>query len=451
MKDLHHEQTVKKFQPLSNEDHTDTNRELSLFSIVLITFLLLGVPVLFAINTFVEWKLASLIVYPLLLTFLLSVALNYNRVFKNVIHVLFYVFFAILVLSSVFAKTIFTTINIQFGSLYLCFIWFSVFISIYYIVRTKREYKFSAVLMDIIGLLILTSVLLSYIGPKYLGFSFGEISYSDNGIRAFGPFGDQVGFALGYFVLRSFVRGRWISVVFYVIAILSTGTRGAILSVALGVLWLIIQMIVRRQEYYRIQFRVILISLLVLASSISFLYSSYGENTLVRLGEALQNQDSLYQRKIAIQLGVAIYFDNPVLGVGYLGFNRLGEAYNFNRYTAIGGDAQRGLFTAQNQFVQTATDAGTLGLFFLLLLLWMLFRELKRGYLRVEKVYEPDLIAATAWLIALVLGNQAAVWILPATITGYIFALVMGLSLALIGLHKPTSQPSMPVIQFKNH
>lgn len=419
-----------KYSPPLGYDNT-AGQVTSLASLLLVIGVIVGVPVLFAVEVLADKELSNFIIYPLLLLFILTVALNQKQIFSNKAHKIFYLYFFTLLFATILAGTIFSSVYTQIITLGMCFIWATVFISIYHIVKTPGQYRIAMRLLDIVGIAIALSVFLSYIGPEYFGFSFGEIIYAP-GIRAFGPFGDQVGFVLSYFMLRSFVYNRWLSVAIYLAAILFTGTRGAVLSVTVGIVWLIFQLLTDKEDYSKVRYRAIPILILVIAGAFFFLSSPYGETTLSRFEDLLLGEDTLLQRRTAIEYGVRVYLDYPILGVGYLGFNRLSDAYNFYQYLSFGSDAQRGMYTAQNQYVQTATDAGTPGLLLLLIFLLTLLNEHTRGRSLANRLDKLDLLCSSAWIIAMALGNQAAVWILPATVTSYFFFLMMGLSLSLI-------------------
>jgi O-antigen ligase len=250
-------------------------------------------------------------------------------------------------------------------------------------------------------------------------------------IRAFGFFGDQVGFVLGYFLLRCFIYKKWFILLVYAIAILLTGTRGAVISVSFGILLAVFQSVSDKNSRNRLLGSIASIIILTSIIATILLSTAYGQNAVDRFVNIFQGEDVLYQRRVAIQLGLQIYSDNPILGVGYLGFNRLSQTYNFGQNFAVDSDINRGTFTTQNQYVQAATDAGTFGLIALIIFLYYLLREIKRQQYKVSPKYSRDMIVAFSWAGAMIFGNQAAVWILPTNITGYLFFLIMGLSLIL--------------------
>lgn len=423
---------IKQNMPASF--HNQRSSITALLTLLIIIYLIVGVPTLFGIQSLVEITISNLIIYPLLLLFIAIFSLNHTVFFESLVHKFFYLYFLFLLIATLFAKTIFTDVRTQIITLGMSFIWLSSFISIYYSIRSLSQYNVIMKLLDMVGTGIAISVFLSYVGPEYLGFSFGEIYYGQQ-TRAFGPFGDQVGFILGYFALRNFAHAKWLKTILHFIAIFFTGTRGAILSVFIGTLWLIIQLSINKRNseinLYRVAFGIFSVTI----GAFSFFSSSYGESIFNRFW----SDESTVARQTAIVFGMRVYLDHPVLGVGFLGFNRLGNAYNFYQNFAFGSDAQRGMFTAQNQYIQAATDAGTFGLLLLLLFLLTLIRELHQGRHLLNGSYYLDVTSILSWVVAMAIGNQAAVWILPANITGYMFFLINGLTLGLLRLHKQGS------------
>lgn len=402
-----------------------------IFSISIIFFLIIGVPAFFVVNGAFGIDRFYLASYCLAVLFIFLVNIKYGHVLKNKLHLFFYLYFLLLLMATFVSKFLFYDVYSQFITLLNSFIWCSVFISIYFLVITEWQYDIAVKMLDYLGLIIAFSVFLSYIGAQYMNRSFGEVFNDGQQIRAFGFFGDQVGFVLSYFLIRCFAYKKWFGFILYAIAILLTGTRGALISLSFGILLVLFQSFSNKNSRNRLINSIA--SIIILTSIIAtILFStSYGQNAVDRFVSIFQGEDALHQRRVAIQLGLQIYSDNPILGVGYLGFNRLSQTYNFGRNFAVDTDVNRGTFTTQNQYVQAATDAGTFGLITLVVFLYYLLRELKRQQYKVSDKYSRDMIVAFSWAGAMIFGNQAAVWILPTNITGYLFFLIMGLSLIL--------------------
>jgi O-antigen ligase len=88
--------------------------------------------------------------------------------------------------------------------------------------------------------------------------------------------------------------------------------------------------------------------------------------------------------------------------------------------------AENGLSRTTNQLLQTATDGGALAL--LLLVLFVVC--ICRGALRIAKSPDasPAIVGLQLWLIAVMVGNQGALWLLSDTATGFFVFAVAGMT-----------------------
>lgn len=434
MQDLHSQPITQSAQsanyPTVASPLTRALPRASILSFALVAYMIIGVPVLFAINILQEEEVGRGIPLTLLVAFIVLAFLNHKDLLRQRVRRFFFLYFLTLLFTGGLALVATNPFaeSAQLTSLLSFFSWSSVFISIYYLTSDFRVYQFAVRLVDKLGLALAFSVYLSYIGPEFLEFSFGEVQRTTTVVRAFGPFGDQVGFALSYFALRGLTRQKWLIAILCLGAILFTGTRGAVISLAIGAVWLVINL--------RGQSRRVVKIALVTGLAVLLYVSIFQNEGFSRFEDVLLNDDALLQRRSAIELGFRIFADNPVFGIGYLGFNRMIDQYGFVHYFEIGSDIVRGAYTAQNQYLQTATDAGVLGLAALGLFLGSVWIEFRRARHHVADKLLLDLFASSAWVVALVLGNLAAVWLLPAAITSYLFCLVTGLTLGLIRLQE---------------
>jgi hypothetical protein len=53
-----------------------------------------------------------------------------------------------------------------------------------------------------------------------------------------------------------------------------------------------------------------------------------------------------------MEMGLHAFLDYPVLGVGYLGFNSIARSYDSTGFIDSEEAMKRGVFTAQNQYLQ---------------------------------------------------------------------------------------------------
>ena len=90
-------------------------------------------------------------------------------------------------------------------------------------------------------------------------------------------------------------------------------------------------------------------------------------------------------------------------------------------------DLARGSWSAQNQWVQVAAEAGIPGLVAFLAFV----RALIAGGRRIASGHGCDVTfgqAVNSYVIAIVIGNQSAVWLLPMASSGYVMLALAGIS-----------------------
>lgn len=389
---------------------------------IAIVFAICGVPVLYGAYQWLGIQNAAP-VYALAFALAGLILLTRSKsLLRRRAHALFYLLFAVLLVATllVWPRAGFTQFYEQVKSLALCFIWSSPFFVLYFLISDRPELRFAYRALAITGLIVSLSVLADYVMWTRFGISFGEIVDSQGQLRAFGPLGDQVGFVIILFALRALQRRDWVALAFHTTAIVLTGTRGALLALVVGVLWLLV--VVPFSEPARSGQRIrTIVSTLVLSVVlvVSLLSTPLGESTYNRLFEGDALQSGLLQRAGAMQLGVKIFGDNPLIGVGYLGFNSLSDEYGFWKYFKPGADVERSAYTANNQLIQTATDAGIFGTLAFLALFATIVRNCRRARMQASGEDRHELVSIESWLAAILIGNQAAVWLLPSAATGY--------------------------------
>jgi O-antigen ligase len=138
-------------------------------------------------------------------------------------------------------------------------------------------------------------------------------------------------------------------------------------------------------------------------------------------------QWTLGYRMASLNVALAIFESNPVVGVGYYGFRS--NAWSHNPTMFFDQFDEHYLGTVPNQYLQTVTDAGLLGLLTLLVLLWAVVRLL------VDAAHDnssrtTEFCGLSAWAIGLLIGNQSAAWLLPYSVVGHIFFVIAGLAVA---------------------
>jgi O-antigen ligase len=225
-------------------------------------------------------------------------------------------------------------------------------------------------------------------------------------------------------------------------ALLLTATRGAVVCLVVGVVLYLVAVpprVAPSRRRWLASAAALLVAAVVWASPLSAVL----RNRLFE--ESLTSGPSF--RLIAIETGTAVFRDNLVLGLGFNGFGAARPAVYADWRNPT--QAANGLSRTANQYLQTATDGGVLALVLLLLFVACCCRQA----LRIARSREssPELAGAQLWLIAVLIGNQGALWLLSDTSTGFFVFAVAGITARvsllerrrLAGLpgHRPQSLP----------
>ncbi len=105
--------------------------------------------------------------------------------------------------------------------------------------------------------------------------------------------------------------------------------------------------------------------------------------------------------------------DNPLFGVGYMGYQPSLERYGGNQFFDL-SKSDGGSANANNQVLQTLTDSGLPGLVAFVGLVFCMGRSFRNiAARRDERFFSAFYRGALIWLLALVFGCLAAVWLLP--------------------------------------
>ena len=287
--------------------------------------------------------------------------------------------------------------------------WASVYVVAYSAVRTQEGVLRLVKWIFAVGVLITLTVYASRL------FYVGEVIIDREGaIRAFGPLGDQVGFVVVLPALISLVSGRFLLFGVHLGALFLTSTRGAIACLALGVV--VYFMLILSGSVSSARRRLasaaaaVLIAVVIWVTPISAVLMGRLSSPTFRLQ--------------AIELGVEIVRQNPLVGVGFNGFDRSRPAVAEDWLTpAI---TANGLSRASNQYVQTATDGGLPALLLLLLFSAIVIRNA----LSVMRAHgsTAELFGCQLWLISMLIGNQTSLWLLSSTASGFFIFAVAGVT-----------------------
>jgi hypothetical protein len=247
-----------------------------------------------------------------------------------------------------------------------------------------------------------------------LGWNFGEIiEQRDGPFRAFGPLGDQVAFVVVLPALISLVAGRPLLFGLHLSALLLTGTRGAMVCLAVGILVHLLRA-TRRPSRHGWRLRSTVATALVGA----VLWLSPVSATL------RDRFSSPTMRTAAFEAGIDVVREHPLLGVGFNGLDANRSAVAEDWTTPL--QAANGLSRASNQYIQTAVDGGVGALLLLLLFVGVSIRNA----LRVMQWREvtPEVLGTQLWLISMFVGNQGSLWLLSNTVSGFFTFAIAGLA-----------------------
>ena len=255
---------------------------------------------------------------------------------------------------------------------------------------------------------------INFFGASH-GITIGEVQGIERGeVRYFGPVGDSVGFVLLLGYLAALCFGRLVLAGVFLGAIALTAGLGAIFAATVGTaLFLLFSRhapafgaSVRRSAW--------MLPALVLGGIVAgVFYARPAIGPLLDRLAAGRYESSGSQRLASASVAQAMILDNPMLGVGYLGYqtvlDRYGGAKVFNLEKLDGSTAN-----ANNQFLQALTDSGLSGFAAFILLIFCAARSLLKVAMHREEAFVSTLyLAAFLWLLSQVFGNLAAVWLIP--------------------------------------
>jgi O-antigen ligase len=295
----------------------------------------------------------------------------------------------------------------------------AIFFLFYYSVTCVEELRQADRYFQSVGLTVTLSVYLSIALYLTIGFQFGEVQDTQGLTRYFGPLGDQVGFIIALFCFRELLVGRALLAIFHGAAIFATGTRGALLTLFVGLLMVYFSGR-KRQKNAPLWVKLVAVALVV------FLVAVFGTMMVTRLTDVEHLGSGLTQRSLSMLLGLKVFLGNMLTGVGYSGF----------RFAALGYDpealfpefALNVITNTQNQLLQVATDAGIPGVIAFLLLMKIIYKALKSAEETAKDESRYSFGAGRIWLVALLVGNQTAVWLLQGSIISYLFWVLVAMT-----------------------
>ncbi|HXD17277.1 MAG TPA: O-antigen ligase family protein [Vicinamibacterales bacterium] len=250
----------------------------------------------------------------------------------------------------------------------------------------------------------------------FAGIPFGEfLQFRDGSFRAFGPLGDQVSFVVILPALVALAEARPVAFAVHFGALLLTATRGALLALVAGIVVFLLVMVTRKLRASRqTRGRGAVWGLFSIGVAALIMASPVASNIRERITMAPTNEEYSF-RWTAITAGVDLVAEHPLLGVGFNGFGDRRRAIAEDWLATAASEA--GLARTANQYVQTATDGGLPAAFALLLFVGLTLRNAWRAI--GWRAATAELVGTQLWLIAVLLGNQGAPWLLSDAVSGF--------------------------------
>ena len=270
----------------------------------------------------------------------------------------------------------------------------------------------------------------NYVGAGR-GIIIGEVQGLERGeLRYFGPIGDSVGVVLLLGYVASLCYANVPGVALFLGGIVLTAGVGALL--AAGVATVLFVLIGSRtpavQRFLRRYLAAVPIALLVAVIGLAVFAKPLTQTLLSRF-TTKSYESSGAQRSASAQLAGAMFTNNPILGVGYMGYERALERYGGEKFFDL-EHPDGATANANNQLLQSLADGGLLGLAAFLLLI----AASTRLFLRVSRCSDPMVgtffLAAAIWLLAQLFGNLAATWLNPSAFVARFLWITLGLAVA---------------------
>ena len=265
------------------------------------------------------------------------------------------------------------------------------------------------------------------------GFIIGEVQGMERGeVRYFGPVGDSIGFVLllGYVV--ALCGARPVGVLLFAGGIVLTAGLGAVFG--LGVATVLVVLFGWKKEvlhgFARRWLWIIPTLLLVLLVAVATVGRPLAATLLDRV-QSGRFQESGGQRKATATMALRMIAANPLTGVGFLGYASALERYGgrefFNLDKIDGGTAN-----ANNQWLQALTDSGLPGLCaFVAVAATAALRLFRTGAGSADRSLQIFFRGAGLWLGTQLLGNLAAVWLVPSSYVARLLWVMLGIAIAL--------------------
>ena len=248
----------------------------------------------------------------------------------------------------------------------------------------------------LISLISVSSVLLE---------AAGLTSYETHGNRYFGFMGDGVAWLISFTAIYFIVRGKYFVALFNIIALLQTQSRGALIVFLSAILLFMIFCPNKIGKNF-------LIKLGIVAFFI-FALSLFQEELSDILDRFLDTNITDNDRTRTIKYTFDIFTMNPLTGSGYDAHHYAYEKSGFSNM-ASGSELWQ---TTSSTWVQILADSGLIGFVPFSVYVFLVLRKALRTIRTHASGPEYHaLVGLSVWLIAFLLLNHSAAWLLPGSL-----------------------------------
>jgi O-antigen ligase len=277
------------------------------------------------------------------------------------------------------------------------------------------------------------------------GLTIGEVQGIERGeVRYFGPVGDSVGVVLLLGYLASLCFANLAGAALFLGGILLTAGIGAVLATAVAttLFFMLGMRTAPVRDFARQKLWLLPLVALVGVSALTFFAKPLTKTLLDRFATGGYASSSA-QRSVSASLGVEMIIDNPLLGVGYMGYERALASYGGAKYFDL--DKPDGAqANANNQILQALTDSGLFGLLAFAAFVFCAARLFLRIAWRSDDPFlSTFFLAACIWLLAQLFGNVAAVWLNPSSFVARLLWVALGVAVVVARLLPATEEAAL--------
>ncbi len=287
----------------------------------------------------------------------------------------------------------------------------------------------------------------NFLGASH-GFIIGEVQGIERGeLRYFGPVGDSVGFVLLLGYLLALCYGRVVLALLVLASIALTSGLGSMFAAAVATGFFLI--FVRQAPAFGAAVRGMVWALPAICFGVIVVVVFFSKTLLGPMLNRAENhgfENSGAQRLASATMATEMILDNPVLGVGYMGYERALDHYGGDRFFNL-AKHDGGTANANNQYLQSLTDGGVPGFIAFGLLIFCVGRRLYQTARHCgDPFFSAYFLGSFLWMLTMVFGNLAAIWLVPSYISRLMW-IVTGTAIGvtrLLAERAPESTAALP-------